>query len=240
MTESASETGGWVPVNARERRVLGVLVEKQKTTPEYYPMTIAAIVSGCNQKSNREPQTSYDADDVEETLQDLRGKGAVVIYEGTGRVPKWKHRLYDWLDLKNKPVELAVMAELLLRGPQTEGELRARANRMDSIPDLDALEKVLTHLKEKGLVVFLTPPGQKRGVVVTHGLYPPEELERVRAAQAAMPIAAEPQRGMAVAQAAGPGWEDEATRLREELEALKTELRAVHDEIAALRSALGG
>src|ERR1700716_3021401 len=113
----------WVPLSPRERRVLGVLVEKAKTTPEYYPMTIAAIVTGCNQKSNRDPVTNYDADDVEEILQGLRKKGATVRIEGTGRVVRWKHTLYDWLDLRNQPVGLAVVAELLLRGPQTEGDL---------------------------------------------------------------------------------------------------------------------
>ena len=111
--------------------MLGVLVEKAKTTPEYYPLTIAAIVTGCNQKSNRDPVTNYDADDVEEILQDLRKKGAVVMVEAGGRVVRWKHTLYDWL--KVSKVELAVIAELLLRGPQTEGDLRARASRMEPL-----------------------------------------------------------------------------------------------------------
>src|SRR5437868_15079003 len=108
----------WVPLTPKERRVLGVLVEKAKTTPEYYPLTIAAIVTGSNQKSNRDPVTNYDADDVEEILQGLRKKGAVVMVEGSGRVVRWKHTLYDWL--KVTKVELAVIAELLLRGSQTE------------------------------------------------------------------------------------------------------------------------
>ena len=112
---------------------MGVLVEKAKTTPEYYPMTVAAIVAACNQKSNRDPVTNYDQDDVEETLQGLRKKGAVILIEGSGRVAKWKHTLYDWL--KVTKVELAVLAELLLRGPQTEGELRARASRMEPLED---------------------------------------------------------------------------------------------------------
>ncbi len=96
----------WVPLTGPERRVLGVLVEKAKTTPEYYPLTLAAIVTGCNQKSNRDPVTNFDADDVEEILNDLRKKGAVVLVEGGGRVVRWKHTLYDWL--KVSKVELAV------------------------------------------------------------------------------------------------------------------------------------
>src|SRR3954468_4234109 len=107
----------WVPLTARERRILRALVEKAKTTPEYYPMSIAAIVTGSNQKSNRDPVTNYDADDVEDILQGLRKKGAAVLVEGSGRVTKWKHTLYDWLDLRGKAAEMAILAELLLRGP---------------------------------------------------------------------------------------------------------------------------
>src|ERR1700716_2844027 len=139
----------WVPLDHRERRVLGVLVEKAKTTPEYYPLTIAAIVTGCNQKSNRDPVTNYDADDVEEILQGLRKKGAVVMVEAGGRVVRWKHTLYDWL--KVNKVELAVLAELLLRGPQTEGDLRARASRMEPLADLQAVQGVLEGLVQRNL-----------------------------------------------------------------------------------------
>ncbi len=181
----------WVPLNHRERRVLGVLVEKQKTTPEYYPMTVAAIVTGSNQKTNRDPVTNFDADDVEDILQGLRKKGAVVIVEGSGRVPKWKHSLYDWFGLRNKPVEMAVLAELMLRGKQTEGDLRARASRMEPIPELETLQNVLKTLQSLDLIVFLTPPGQKRGVMVTHNLYPPAELELVRQEVSRMPVISE-------------------------------------------------
>src|SRR5690349_4217574 len=113
MTEPASQKT-WVPLTPRERRVVGVLVEKQKTTPEYYPMTIAALVAGCNQKSARDPVVNYDADDVEEILATLRQKGAAVLVEGSGRVTRYKHTLYDWLDLRGKADEMAVLAELLL------------------------------------------------------------------------------------------------------------------------------
>src|SRR5205814_5904117 len=112
MSESGDESGperSWVPLAPRQRRVLGVLVEKAKTTPEYYPLTVAAIVTGSNQKSNRDPVTNYDADDVEDILQDLRHKGAAVMVEAGGRVVRWKHTLYDWL--KVNKVELAVVAE---------------------------------------------------------------------------------------------------------------------------------
>lgn len=235
----------WVPLAPRERRVLGVMVEKAKTTPEYYPLTVAAIVTGCNQKSNRDPVTNYDADDVEEILQDLRRKGAAVMIEGSGRVVRWKHTLYDWL--KVGKVELAVMAELFLRGPQTEGDLRARASRMEPIADLPALQAILETLAARDLVVFLSPPGQKRGVVVTHGLYPPAELEKVRQAYAQSAAAGDyddrPARMAGVraeASAVGPpAWSAEVNALRAEVESLRGTVEALSAELRALKSALG-
>src|SRR4051812_49316757 len=194
----------WLPLTPRERRVLGVLVEKAKTTPEYYPLTIAGVVTGSNQKSNRDPVTNYDADDVEEILQGLRKKGAVVMVEAGGRVVRWKHTLYDWL--KVTKVELAVIAELLLRGAQTEGDLRARASRMEPLPDLPALQAVLESLAAKDLVIYLSPRGVRRGVVVTHNLYPPNELEREKARQAAAPMVDdEPERPARTRVEAPPG-----------------------------------
>jgi uncharacterized protein YceH (UPF0502 family) len=166
----------WRPLGHVERRVLGVLIEKAKTTPESYPLTLNAIRVGANQKSNRFPQMNLEADDVEETLDRLREKEAVSEIVGGGRVSKYRHRAYDWLGVEK--VELAVMAELLLRGAQTVGELRGRAARMEPIADLAALRPVLNSLRAKNLLVQLTPPG--RGAVVTHNLYQPSELERVR------------------------------------------------------------
>jgi uncharacterized protein YceH (UPF0502 family) len=236
----------WVPLSPRERRVLGVLVEKAKTTPEYYPLTVAAIVSGCNQKSNRDPVTNYDADDVEDVLNDLRQKGATVLIEGSGRAVRWKHTLYDWL--KVTKVELAVIAELLLRGPQTEGDLRARASRMEPFADLPALQTVLEALTAKGLVIYLSPPGQKRGVMVTHGLYPPAELEKVRQATAhavatsdddERPTRLSSARAELAAGAHAPSWAAEAATLRAELEKLRSTVETLAAEVRDLKSALG-
>lgn len=240
MTLPATETTR-VPLTPRERRVLGVLVEKQKTTPEGYPLSLKALVTGCNQKSARDPVTNYDEDDVEETLTALRKKGAAVVVEGSGRVVRYKHTLYDWLDLKGKAAAMAVLAELMLRGPQTEGDLRSRANRMDSIPDLASLQVILDLLTERGLVIYLSPPGQKRGVVVTHGLYPAEELARVRHNFAHAPVAAEvgerPSRPPSAI--APPDWTGEVSVLRAELAELRRTVQALGDEMQALKSALG-
>lgn len=170
------EAPKWQPLNRIQRRILGVLVEKAKTTPEAYPLSLNAITTGSNQKSNRSPQMNLEADDVELELENLRGCGAVIEVQSGGRVPKYKHLAYEWLGVDK--YELAVMAELLLRGEQTIGELRGRAARMEPIADLGALKPILQSLVSKGLVVELTPAG--RGQVVTHALYSARELDELR------------------------------------------------------------
>ena len=127
----------WQPLGAIDRRVAGVLAEKAKTTPDAYPMSLNAVRTGCNQKSNRWPAMELEQDQVEESLDRLRALGAVGLVEGGGRVQKYRHYLYEWLGVDK--AELAVMTELLLRGDQTVGELRSRATRMEPIADLAAL-----------------------------------------------------------------------------------------------------
>lgn len=166
----------WKPISAIDRRVLGVLVEKAKTTPDAYPLSLNALVTGCNQKNNRFPLTQYEPDAVEASLDRLRMLGAVAAVQGSGRVGKYRHYMYEWLGVDK--LELAVMAELLLRGAQTEGELRGRAARMDPIADLAALRPIMDSLKAKGLVQALTPEG--RGQIISHALYLPEEMDKVR------------------------------------------------------------
>jgi uncharacterized protein YceH (UPF0502 family) len=169
----------WPAFTVPERRVLGVLVEKAKTTPDAYPLSVNALVTGCNQKSNRDPVLNLSDVDVEDALASCQQKGLVtrISQVGGSRVVRWRHNLYDVWHVDK--VELAVLSELLLRGPQTEGELRGRADRMEPIADLDALRSLLKPLVQRGLVVYLTPEG-KRGTVVTHGFHPPQELQRLR------------------------------------------------------------
>lgn len=234
----------WQLLSAVDRRVVGVLVEKAKTTPDAYPMSLNAIVTGCNQKSNRHPIMQLEADEVEASLDRLREVGAVGLVQGSGRVSRYRHYLYEWLGVEK--VELAVMAELLLRGAQTEGELRARAARMEPLPDLAALRPVLASLKAKGLVVALTPEG--RGHVVSHALYTPEEFERIKAQYApalAAPALAPVEEGGSGAWAAEPSAPRAASspaglvttqELRAELNELRSEcqqLRGAIDELAA-------
>src|SRR5262245_13071988 len=171
----------WRPLGRLERRVAGVLVEKAKTTPDQYPMTGNALVNGCNQKNNRDPQMQLEEADVLEALDELKEAGAVIEIQGSGRVAKFRHLLYEWMGVEK--VELAVMAELLLRGAQTEGELRGRAARMEPIPDLNVVRGILDALRAKRLVLDLTPPG--RGQMISHALYESEELERLKEKSAA-------------------------------------------------------
>jgi uncharacterized protein YceH (UPF0502 family) len=167
----------WPVLSTLERRVLGVLVEKAKSTPDIYPLSLNSLVTGCNQKSNRDPVLNVADFEVEDALAGAQKNGLVMKITG-GRVERWRHILYEaWRVGK---VELAILAELLLRGPQTEGELRARAGRMEPIADLDALRSVLKQLAERRLVVYLTPEG-RRGTVLTHGFHEPNERERLRA-----------------------------------------------------------
>src|SRR5262245_56703631 len=176
MSNEAAPPPAWPELNAPERRVLGVLVEKMKTTPDVYPLSVNSLVTGSNQKSNRDPVLNLTDLDVEETLTGLQQKGLVIKVTG-GRVIRWRHQLYEAWHVGK--VDLAVLAELLLRGPQTEGELRARASRMEPIDDLETLRSVLRPLAERGLVVYLSPEG-RRGTMLTHGVHPARELERLQ------------------------------------------------------------
>ncbi|MBX3397736.1 MAG: DUF480 domain-containing protein [Gemmataceae bacterium] len=180
MSNAEPSAESWPVLPIRERRVLGVLIEKQKTSksPDAYPMSVNAITTGCNQKSNRDPVLDLDEDDVEETLTRLQGGGWVSKITG-GRVERWRHLLYE--NWKVGRVELAILAELLLRGPQSEGDLRTRVCRMDDVPDLDQLRALLKPLAERKLVVYLTPP-ERRGTTLTHGFHAPEELQAAAAA----------------------------------------------------------
>ncbi len=227
----------WRPLRAIDRRVVGVLAEKAKTTPDIYPMSLNAVCTGCNQKSNRAPLMNLEPDDVQESLDRLRELGAVAMVEGYGRVTKYRHYLYKWLGVEK--VELAVMTELLLRGPQTVGELRGRAARMEPIADLTALGPVLDALKQKGLVVALTPEG--RGHVVTHALYLPEEIERLRAeyARGGPPSAGPAGRPAAAATApAAAGIEEHIiATIRSDIDELKSQLSQLRADVQQLVAA---
>ncbi|HEY0428099.1 MAG TPA: YceH family protein [Pyrinomonadaceae bacterium] len=154
MSENLTET---------EARIVGALVEKQLTTPEYYPLTLNALVAACNQKTNREPVTSYTEETVTGALENLRDKNLVYVFYGsTSRVPKYKHMMPDVYELESS--EVAVICVLLLRGAQTLGELRERTGRLYEFSGLGEVNETLDNLmrRDEPLVVKLErQPGQK-------------------------------------------------------------------------------
>ena len=133
-------------LDATEARVLGALLEKEVTTPDYYPLSTNALVNACNQKSNREPVVSYGDDTVEDALQNLRAKGLAVRVTGDSRVPKHEQRFTEKFNLGRR--EAALLCVLMLRGPQTVGELRGRSERLYTFDDLEAVESTLARLAE--------------------------------------------------------------------------------------------
>lgn len=180
-SNTSSEQAQWRPLTAKQRRVLGTLMEKSKTTPDGYPMTVASLTTGCNQKTNRAPITNLTSDQVEKVIDELRSMGALAIVQGSGRVEKIRHYAYQWLGISK--MEAAVMTELLLRGEQTVGELRGRAARMEPIADLHELQSILNPLIERKLVIELTSAG--RGQMISHNLYEEWELNQLQATVAA-------------------------------------------------------
>lgn len=222
----------WHALNSRQRRVVGVLIEKAKTTPEAYPMTLNALVTGCNQKSNRSPQMNLNADDVQQAVDDLREMGAIVEVQGSGRVPKYRHQMYEWLGVDK--VELAVMGELLLRGEQTVGELRSHASRMEPIPGLPELKPILQSLTAKNLVLALTPEG--RGQMVTHNVYKDRELEELKAHMATYTPPPEPADEAEARPRTGGGVTSTWSHVsQEKFDELRQEVAQLRDEVAALR-----
>ncbi|MDZ4656544.1 MAG: DUF480 domain-containing protein [Bythopirellula sp.] len=239
----------WRVLDRTERRVLGVMVEKAKTTPDNYPLSLNSLTNGCNQKSNRFPLMQLEESDVEDALERLRKMGASALIQGDGRVDKYRHLAYDWLGVDKK--ELAVMAELLLRGAQSIGELRARAARMEPIPGISELRPLVESLRKKKLIVLLTPPG--RGCVLTHALYQDQELAKVRAEHGNVVVGDEPltddeDSAPAPVHAArtsssqvthrepGPDFQRQLAELREEL---TSEISQLRTEIEDIKRQLG-
>jgi uncharacterized protein YceH (UPF0502 family) len=167
-------------LDAEEVRVLGSLIEKEATTPEYYPMSLNALVNACNQKSNRHPQVNYDDEIVLTAIDRLRDKKMAAVIMGSGRVNKYAQRFSELLNLGRR--EMALLCTLLLRGPQTLGELAGRSERMHAFEDLDAVEHTLDGLAshEAGKLVARLPksPGQKeaRYAHLLAGEPPEEEI----------------------------------------------------------------
>ncbi|QDU37283.1 hypothetical protein Mal4_15930 [Maioricimonas rarisocia] len=214
-----------------QRRVLGVLVEKAFTTPDYYPLTLKALTSGCNQKSNRDPISNYTEDAVVETCDALREMGLIaVVHTESGRTERYRHYMRKRFTFTEP--QLAIITELLLRGRQQLGELRSRASRMVPIDGVEELRSELSGLLEQG---YIQASGrlERRGVEVDHTFYLPNEgrelaaLPEESAPPAAPPAPTAPAStpSAPVAQAAPAALPPEVTERLATIERLCEELR---------------
>lgn len=207
-----------VPLDPVEVRVLACLLEKEITTPEYYPLTLNALVNACNQKSNRDPVVQYDENTVTEALSRLRSRKLVMeLIPAGSRVHKYEHRISDVLNLGRR--ELAVLCTLMLRGPQTAGEIHSRSLRMHAFTGLDEVESVLARLMsfEAGALAVKLPklPGTKEPRY-THLLAgEPDVAALTEAASREAPAPASNE----IAEL-----RDEVARLREEVDELKRQI----------------
>lgn len=240
-------------LSSRQRRVLGVLMEKGLTTPEYYPMTMKAVIAGCSQKSNRSPITSYDEDAVEETLEQLRELGvAAVILPDSGRTERYRHYVRKRYPFSEP--QIAILTELMLRGRQTLGELRGRASRMVPIEDLATLRAELGELIEQG---YAQSSGalERRGVEVDHCFYKASENRTMGAAPAAASSSVTPARSTPVASSSSeaspvtasvpvpqskvsPANDAALAELRSENRQLKSDVEDLKQDIARLNDRL--
>jgi uncharacterized protein len=203
-----------------ETRVLACLVEKDLATPEYYPMTLNALTTACNQKSNRDPVTSFTEDQVDEALTSLQRQRLAGTQSGAGmRATKYRHTLKEALDLSS--AQLAILAELMLRGPQTVGELRSRASRMSSFDSLEAVEQMLSELagREDPLVLQLPRLSGQKEARYTHLLSGKPDLEAL-VASAAPPDSAS---------------NDRIIHLEEEVADLRNRLQQLEDQFSTFR-----
>jgi uncharacterized protein YceH (UPF0502 family) len=213
-----------------EARVLGSLLEKDITTPEYYPLTLNALIAASNQKSNRDPVVSYDDQVVTRALESLRAKGFVSsVVGGHNRVPKYAHRFSERLNLGRR--ELAILCELMVRGPQTPGELRNRASRMYPFSDLDEVETCLRGLMERAPDPLVTrlphAPGTKEARYA-------HLLSGEPAVPAAAPVEADAPLpfSMAATEAGDP---NRLARLEEEVSSLRDEVSQLRQQIEEFR-----
>ncbi len=225
-----------------EIRVLGALIEKQRTTPDQYPLTLNALRLACNQTTNRDPVVEYDDATIRDALQRLRQRGWTRYASGHGsRAAKYRHLLDQALGLGRD--EIALLCVMMLRGPQTPGELKQRTERVHAFGDLGEVEETLDALIERDLVARIRRPRQKEDRFAqllggTGGGDPEPHPWPVEPAVAADPVEEDRTTGI-VAQATEPP-ADDLDVLAERVGRLERSLAELRDQVAALRSELGG
>jgi uncharacterized protein YceH (UPF0502 family) len=225
-----------------EIRVLGALIEKQRTTPDQYPLTLNALRLACNQTTNRDPVVEYDEAAIRDALQRLRQRGWTRYASGHGsRAAKYRHLLDEALGLGRD--EIALLCVMMLRGPQTPGELKQRSERLHPFAGLGEVEETVERLMRRELVTRVRRPGQKEDRFAqllggTDAGDPEPHPWPVEPAVAADPVEEERTTGI-VAEAVEPPAED-LDVLADRVGRLERSLAELRDEVAALRSELGG
>ena len=213
-----------------ETRVLGSLIEKELTTPEYYPMTLNGLTNACNQKNNRNPKSELSEEEVSLAIEELRSKRLAFRVDLVGsRVPKFQHNAEKELNLIK--AERALLAELLNRGPQTTGELNTRASRMFHFDGLSDVEDTLTELSERdpSLTGLMDPiPGRKERRWF-HKLAPPPKIEEVEGSKPVFVPTADKRLDLLSENL------EEFKDLKEEVEALRYEVREIKSELINFR-----
>ncbi|SRR5581483_241501 len=211
-----------IELDTVEARILGCLLEKERVTPENYPLSLNSLVAACNQTTNREPVTAYDDKTIERGLESMREKKLAIVVFGAGsRVQKYRHNLLDHFNLT--PGEIALLCVLLLRGPQTAGELRTRTDRMHRFASLDEVQSTLESLakdESRFVTVLPTRPGQKEQRYVQLLTGEPVFTEQTESSPAASSVPATPSR---------------LDALETEVAALKEQVQKLTDELAIFR-----
>jgi uncharacterized protein len=221
-------------LNDREVRVVGSLVEKQVTTPDYYPLTLNALVNACNQISNRDPVVRYEEREVADAVDTLRSKNLVYIFYGAeSRVPKYKHMMREVYSIS--AAELAVMCVLMLRGPQTVGEIRGRTGRLHEFAELREVEEILDALarRDEPLVVKLPRQTGREAARYAHLLSGPPAVEEVEGGQSSGDAPPTPH---AHVRASSQSRADERiARLEVEVEGLRAEVSELRRQLEEFR-----
>ena len=206
-----------------ECRVLGSLLEKEITTPEYYPLSLSALLNACNQKSNREPIMNLDKAAVREALHSLEGQSLVrSVSPADSRVTKYEHRLQEAYNFYRH--ETAILCLLLLRGPQTPGELRGRSERMHSFEDLNAVQSSLQHLMKRELPLVKALPRQPGTKETRYVHLLSGDTERWESPSAVQPNAD-----------AGSADSEKMKKIEDEIAALRNEIAELKQQFASFR-----
>ncbi|MFL2938505.1 MAG: YceH family protein [Opitutales bacterium] len=229
--DNSEQVEDLVSLSFSETRVLGSLIEKELTTPEYYPMSLNGLTNACNQKNNRNPKSDLGEDEVSQAIEELRIKRLAHRVDLVGsRVPKFQHNAEKQLDLIK--AERAILAELLNRGPQTSGEINSRASRMFSFDGLSDVEDTLTDMSQRSpsLVGLMDPiPGRKERRWF-HKLAPVPKVEHLESSSPVFVPSADKRLDQV------EGMIEEFKDLKEEVEALRYQLRELSDNYREFRT----